>query len=386
MVATPDLDSSAVAVAPKHVRRDFVSPRALGLTGAGIAILLVAALSGRAVHADLLLPVGLVLMVALAYANGANDVSKAIATLAGSGVTNYTRAIAWGTLCTVLGSLCSALVASALIGTFTKGIIAASAHQTEVFALAVLLGAILWVQISTRIAMPVSTTHGITGSIVTVGAVAYGVGNVQWDSLIQKVAIPLIASPFLALAIAIAVSCVVRITLATLGLRVMNGLHWLSSGTASFARGLNDTPKIIALGVAFSLITLHTSTFQAPYWLFALVALGMGIGSFTGGLKVTETLAEKVTKMDHAQGFAANLTTAALVAGASSLGLPVSTTHVSSGSIIGIGLRDGVRSGVGRVNWKIVRDMALAWVVTLPGAGLLGLIAYFALLLVRGGA
>ncbi|HEV7126588.1 MAG TPA: inorganic phosphate transporter, partial [Ktedonobacterales bacterium] len=120
---------------------------------------------------------------------------------------------------------------------------------------------------------------------------------------------------------------------------------------------------------------------QAPYWLFVLVALGMGAGSAVGGLKVTRTLAEKVTKMDHTEGFAANLTTAVLVAFASNLGLPVSTTHVSSGAIIGIGLR----SGLGRVNWKVVRDMALAWVVTLPGAGLLAIAAYLLISLVRGG-
>lgn len=86
-----------------------IAPRILGLACAGITILVAAALSNRAVHADLLLPTGIVLLVALAYANGANDVSKAIATLAGSGVTNYKRAIAWGSTCTVLGVLCSAL-------------------------------------------------------------------------------------------------------------------------------------------------------------------------------------------------------------------------------------------------------------------------------------
>lgn len=355
------------------------SPSVLAGVGGAVVILVVTAVSGHG-GIDLILPLGILLMVGLAYANGANDVLKAIATLAGSGVTNYRRAILWGTLCTVLGSFCSAFIASALIGTFTKGFIAQSVQQTEIFALAVLLGAILWVVLATSTALPVSTTHAITGSLVTVGAVAYGVGNVQWSNLLAKVVLPLVSSPFLALVLALLAYLLIRLTLGRLSLKVMNGLHWLSSGTASFARGLNDTPKVVALGVAFYLITEHSAKFQAPFWLFALVALGMGAGSFIGGLKVTETLAEKVTKMDHTEGFSANLTTAVLVAGASNLGLPVSTTHVSSGAIIGIGLRAGIK----RVDWKVVRAMALAWVVTLPGAGVLGLFAYLLLSLVHG--
>lgn len=320
-------------------------------------------------------------MAILAYANGANDVSKAIATLAGSGGANYRRAIAWGTVYTVAGALCSVLVASALVGTFTNGFIASGAHETDVFALAVVLGAILWVLLATRIAMPVSTTHAITGAIVGVGAVAVGVGSIRWSAIVRKVALPLVISPFLALALALVVYLFIHVTFAHRIQRTLSGLHWLSSGTTSFARGLNDTPKIVALGVTFYLITQRNATYQTPYWFFALVALSMGAGSILSGLRVTKTLAEKVTTMDHTEGFAANLTTAALVAVASNLGLPVSATHVSSGAIIGIGLHKGVMS----VNWRVVRDMALAWVVTLPLAGLLGVLVYLALLFTHGG-
>lgn len=348
---------------------------------ATIAVLAAVALSGHGSGRDLILPTGIALMVALAYANGSNDVSKAIATLAGSCVTNYRRAIAWGTICTVIGSLCSAVIAKTLIGAFTKGFIAKNVAQTEIFALAVLLGAILWVLLATRISMPVSTTHAIIGSLVTVGAFVFGVRNVQWHTLLSKVVIPLVASPFIALALALVAYLIIKVTLARFSGGVMNSLHWLSSGVASFARGLNDTPKVVALGVAFYLISSGNPKYQAPFWLFALVALGMGLGSFISGLKVTKTLAEKVTKMDNTEGFSANIVTAFLVASASNLGLPVSTTHVSSGAIIGIGLRRGVQS----VRWMVVRDMALAWVVTLPAAGLLGVLAYLALRAVHGG-
>lgn len=379
------MGDDAVGAIPGALARPALpwSPTVILGVGAALLILGAALLSGRvASSVDLLLPSGVILMVVLAFVNGSNDVSKAIATLVGSGVANYRRAIVWGTLCTMLGALCSTFFASALIGTFTKGFLTKDVHQTEVFALAVVSGAILWVLLATRVSMPVSTTHAITGSIVTVGAFAYGTNHVQWSILVQKVALPLLASPFLALVLVLLACLVTCNARRCLSPTISNRLHWLSSGTASFARGLNDTPKITALGVAFYLITTHSTKYHAPLWLFGLVAVGMGLGSFVGGMKVTRTLAEKVTPMGHTDGFMANLTTAVLVTGASNLGLPVSTTHVSSGSIIGIGIRDGARN----VNWKIVRDMALAWVVTLPAAGGLGLAAYLILRLAHGAA
>jgi PiT family inorganic phosphate transporter len=101
----------------------------------------------------------------------------------------------------------------------------------------------------------------------------------------------------------------------------------------------------------------------------------MGLGSYLGGLRVTEVLAEKVTKMSHAEGLSANLTTSSLVLTSGFLGLPVSTTHISSSAIIGIGLLKGRNN----VRWTTVRDKALAWVVTLPASALLACIAYFIL-------
>ena len=108
---------------------------------------------------------------------------------------------------------------------------------------------------------------------------------------------------------------------------------------------------------------------------FAGVAFAMGLGSFLGGLRVTQVLAEKVTRMDHAEGLSANLATSSIVMVAATVGLPVSTTHVSSSAIVGIGLLQGLR----RVQWATVRDMVLAWVVTLPGAALLACLTHVVL-------
>ena len=155
-------------------------------------------------------------------------------------------------------------------------------------------------------------------------------------------------------------------------------LHWLTSGATSFARGLNDTPKIVAL-VLVSAAASSGSSVPQP-WTFAMVALGIVAGSWMAGKKVTKVLAEEVTPMDHQEGFIANLVTTALVGPAAAFGLPRSTTHVSSGAIIGVGTpkRD-------RLNWKTVKGMVLAWLVTVPLAAVLGVLAFMSLGLVYVG-
>jgi PiT family inorganic phosphate transporter len=155
----------------------------------------------------------------------------------------------------------------------------------------------------------------------------------------------------------------------------LDTIHWISSGLASFARGTNDAPKIVAiLLIGSSATTWPTSSSQLV--AFGGIAIAMGLGSYFGGLRVTKVLAEKVTKMNHAEGLSANLTTSSLVLVSGFLGLPVSTTHLSSSAIIGIGLLKGWNS----VRWTTVRDMALAWVVTLPASALLACISYLILI------
>lgn len=143
----------------------------------------------------------------------------------------------------------------------------------------------------------------------------------------------------------------------------LNGVHWLSAGLMSFSRGLNDTPKIAALlfGVA------------GPFkeWAIGGVALAMAIGGILGARRVSRTLSERITPMNPVEGFSANLITALLVSGASQLGMPVSTTHVSCGSLFGIGLLHRKTT-----DWRLVGQILLAWGITLPLAALLGAVLY----------
>lgn len=361
------------------------------------------------------------LVFALAFANGANDVSKAIATLVGSGVTDYRSAIAWGTVWTVAGAGLAAFFASAMVKTFSQGLVQTGTIIEPAATLAVLTGAMAWVFYASRTGLPVSTTHALTGAIVGTGLVAFAGEGLIWSAIGKKIVLPLLVSPFLALTVSLLIHpairalarkweggclCVMPASRALVaidphggtrtlfqathfgepviavpsqcdraglqGLVVgLNTIHWISSGLASFARGTNDAPKIVAMLLLSSSTAAWPST-SSQLAAFGGVAIAMGLGSYFGGRRVTEVLAEKVTRMDHGEGLSANLTTSGLVLASGTLGLPVSTTHVSSSAIIGIGLLKGLNN----VRWATVRDMVLAWVVTLPASALLACIAY----------
>lgn len=140
---------------------------------------------------------------------------------------------------------------------------------------------------------------------------------------------------------------------------------------ACFARGLNDGPKIVALALSAAVLSGGSATSTA--W-FALITLAMVVGSLAG-LRVTKVLAEGVTRLDNSQGLIASLVTATLVGLGALKGMPLSTTHVSTGAIVGA----GVARGRGSVNWSAIRGISLAWIITLPASALLGVLVHAAL-------
>lgn len=353
---------------------------------------------------------GILLLCLLAFANGANDVSKGIATLAGSGVAETRRAIAWGSVWTAAGALAGLFLGIKLVATFSKGIYLGDPSLSPSMALAIAMAPSLWVLLATRFGWPVSTTHALTGGLLGTGVLAFGWGGVNWGNALTKIVIPLVASPFISIILAFALFPILKRGMAVVENHclclapfpqivskiISNGavtnaasattlpvlgtteecrtavagwslkrdqVHWLTSGLVSFSRGLNDTPKLIAVVLPFLL--LSKTTFNG--WLFLVTAVAMGLGSWIAGRKVTDVLGFRVTQMDHDQGFSANFVTALQVIFASWLGLPVSTTHVSSSAIMGVGL-----AGRRGVDGKTIQEMILAWLVTVPASALIG--------------
>jgi PiT family inorganic phosphate transporter len=331
-----------------------------------------------------------VLVAALAAVNGSNDVPKGVATLAGAGVTKYRSAILWGTITTLIGCVCSLALASKMTALFSKGIITGA--TTDAFAVAVLAGAAFWVGLATLLRLPVSTTHALIGGMVGAGLLM-STGGVSWSAVGSKLVTPLLVSIVVAygitLILAVATGAASKrraattppVTAAPDGGRVavktapapektsakfMTAAHWFTSGATGFARGLNDTPKIVAIG-AFALVPAG----MRPWHIMILVTVAMAAGSLLGGMRVAEKLGEGVVKMNHREGFLANLTTAALVGVGAGAGLPMSTTHVSTGAIAGT-----AGPNLSRISGGTVRNFLIAWLVTPPVAGVVAALVF----------
>jgi PiT family inorganic phosphate transporter len=295
---------------------------------------------------------------ALAAMNGANDTSKGVATLVGARVTSLERALAWGLAWTALGGLLGAALAGGLVATFGRGLLGPGVEMGAADALAAIAGAAAWVALATRFGLPVSTTHGIVGSVAGAATAAHGLGGFAWATALRSVAVPLLIGPLVAFGLAAALAR----ALPPLPEAASDGLHWATSAGVSAARAMNDVPKIAALVLGATAVAAPGSLSDAA--VFAVVVSGMLTGGWLGGRRVTRLLAHDVVALEHRGGLIANAVAAVLV-GLGALGsLPLSTTHVASGGIVG--------AAPGRADRRVLREIAAAWIVTAPTAALLG--------------
>jgi PiT family inorganic phosphate transporter len=363
---------------------------------------------------------GILFGLFLAYANGANDNFKGVATLFGSKTTNYKQALTWAAATTFAGSVTAIFVANGLLEAFKgKGLVPEEVATSSRFGLSVVISAAITVMLATRFGFPISTTHSLIGGLVGAGLLASQTG-IHGHKLMSGFLTPLLVSPIIAVSGAVLLYPVFRYCRRRLGVEketclcvgneviasapastdisalkaigqetyptvqigtemecreaytghvvgvraeiLVNRAHFLSAGAVSFARGLNDAPKIAALMLVGGAIS--------PWFALAAVAVAMMAGGILSVRRVAETMALKVTKMNHGQGFTANIVTSLLVIIASKVGVPVSTTHVSCGSLFGIG------AVTGQAHWKIIGSILTAWIVTLPIAGLIGAVTY----------
>ena len=362
----------------------------------------------------------LIAVVFLAYTNGANDNFKGVATLFGSGTTNYKKAIHWATITTVAGSITSIFLASVLIKNFSgEGLLPDSLINTPEFIISVVLGAALTIFMATKIGMPISTTHGLVGALTGVG-ILVARDSFNTEKLAGTFFLPLIITPVIAAIFSILLysfftkarkqlgvtkdSCVcvgeatpiltslhynqektnitspsssILVTTGTLqscsqtyqghifgisAQHALDNLHFISAGAVSFARGLNDTPKMLGLLLIVNSLNMNLGAIT--------IAVAIALGGLLNARKVAETMSKKITSMNHGQGFTANFVTAILVIISSIKGLPVSTTHVSVGSLFGIGTVSKT------ANTKVISGILLSWVLTLPVAAVMSAIIY----------
>jgi len=300
----------------------------------------------------------------VAFTNGANANFKGVASLYGSGTASFRQALLWGTATTLAGSIAAAFLAEGMLNKFSgRGIVPNSLLESQEFLCAVAIGGAMTSFLATRFGFPVSTTHALVGAILGAGLAGSGT-EVNIAALGSSFVYPLIFSPMIALVLGGVTYLVLKLMRLAPNHRTptLDVFHYLSAGAASFARGLNDTPKMVALMVAVPNLGLR--------WGFVIVAATIALGGLLDARRVAETLGKKVTEMNPGQGFAASLVTAGLVTTASFHSLPVSTTHVSVGALLGIGVTTG------QAHWRTVGEILLAWVSTVPCGAILAAIAY----------
>ncbi len=314
----------------------------------------------------------LILLVAtalfLAFSNGANDNFKGFATSWGSATLSYRAALILSNAATLAGGVASIIIADGLIKQFSgRGLVEDAIAASPAFSFAVAAGAGMTVMLATRLGFPISTTHALVGGLTGAGLMSGSA--LQWGALGSGFMLPLLVSPFLSATLAFAIYGGARLAQRRWipayaggdvpsegdgenGNRALTGAHILSAVAICFARAVNDTPKLAALMLGAGILSSVSSALAATA---AMVA-----GGWLLSRRVAETMSLKISAISAVQGTTANLVTAGLVLAASRFSLPVSTTHVSVGSIIGSG------AAAGRLDLSTVRNVLLSWVVTLP--------------------
>jgi PiT family inorganic phosphate transporter len=320
------------------------------------------------------LVVALGLAVAFDYINGFHDTANAIATSVSTRALRPERAI----LLSATANFVGALTGTAVATTIGVGIVNQTDTNLTVIA-AALVGGITWNLITWRVGLPSSSSHSLIGGLLGGSIAAAGLSSVNSNGVITKVLVPLVLSPVLGLAIAFVLMVILLNVFRRANPRRLNErfrrLQILSATYMAFSHGSNDAQKTMGV-MALALFTAGViPTFSIPLPVILLAASAISLGTAAGGWRIMKTMGQKVVKLDPIHGFAAETTAATIIFGASHFGIPVSTTHVISTAIMGVGASDRFSA----VRWGVAGDIVVAWILTIPAAGIVAAVAYVVL-------
>ena len=314
------------------------------------------------------------LAVLFDYINGFHDTANAIATSVS------TRALKpqWAIAMSATANFVGALTGTAVAKTIGAGLITPQSEGGVVVA-AALIGAIAWNLFTWRFGIPSSSSHALIGGLLGASAAAVGFGAWQIDGILGKVLFPLVTSPVVGFAIGFTLMVVIFNLFRRAHPKTMNDrfrrLQVLSAAYMAFSHGSNDAQKTMGV-MTLALVSAGVLTeFKVPFWVIILAASAISLGTAAGGWRIIRTMGTKVVKLDPVHGFAAETTAATIIFGASTLGMPVSTTHVISSAILGVGSSDRFNA----VHWGVARRIGVAWVLTLPASGLVAALSYLVL-------
>ena len=314
-----------------------------------------------------------VVLLALAfdYINGFHDTANAIATSVS------TRAIAPKTAVMMAATLnfLGAMVSTGVAKTIGGDIVTAPEMINGEIIVAALVGAIFWNLLTWWYGIPSSSSHALIGGII--GAVLISVGPEALQAGgIGKIFISLVASPILALVLGYIVMKILLILFGRFSPIILNdrfrNMQLVSAALMSFSHGSNDAQKAMGIITLTLVASGHLQTLDVPIWVKIACATAMALGTAAGGWKIIATVGSKIFKLESINGFAADLNSAITIFTATLLHLPVSATHVVSGSIMGVGTAMRVRA----VNWSTARSMVFAWFITIPLSAGVSALAY----------
>jgi PiT family inorganic phosphate transporter len=315
----------------------------------------------------LLLVLVLVVVVALIfdYINGFHDTANAIATVVSTGVLPIRTAI----LLSAVLNFGGALLGTAVAGTIGKDIIAAGA-VTQVVVLSALLGAIFWNLFTWYFGIPSSSSHALVGGLVGAGFAHAGTGAIHGAGIL-KIVRSLILSPIIgfgaAFFVMIVIFWLIRGARPARLSKMFRRLQMLSAGAMAFSHGSNDAQKTMGI-ITMSLVAYgatvsgHGGKFDVPLWVKLACAAAMALGTAAGGIRIIKTMGTKIIDLKPIHGFAAETAAAVTILSSTHLGLPVSTTHVITGCIMGAGASQRVSA----VRWGVTTKILWAWVLTIP--------------------
>jgi PiT family inorganic phosphate transporter len=327
---------------------------------------------------DLLL-ITVIAVVALAlifdFTNGFHDAANSVATVVA------TRALPakWAPAFSAFFNFAAYfVVGTAVANTVAKTV--KSEYGGVAIAFAALFAAIAWNYATWRFGMPSSSSHAIIGGLVGAGLAAGGLEAIDWSS-VEKAALGIVVSPAVAFGIAFAAMYLVlgiqRVTKAHDDHPAFKGVQLVSAAAVSFGHGANDAQKtmgVIAallLGAGYTELAEDGKTVVVPEWAALSAYAAIALGTLWGGWKIIETMGLRITTLHANSGTAANIGATTAIFGATAVGMPISTTHAAASSIVGA----GVGSGKG-ANWKVVGEMLIAWVITIPSAATIGFLMF----------
>jgi len=305
------------------------------------------------------------------FTNGFHDSANAIATSISTRALRPGVALAMAAVANVLGALISTEVAS----TLGKGIVETGA-VTQLVVLAALVGAVAWNFITWYYGIPSSSSHALIGGLVGAVLSAASVRDVKWRGILEKVVNPTVSSPLIGLVVGALLATALywtfrraRPATASSGFR---RAQTVSAALMAFSHGSNDAQKTMGVMALALLAAGRIDHFYVPLWVKLASALTIGLGTFSGGKRIIRTLGMKLVKLQPIDGFAAETAASAVLLGTAHMGFPVSTTHVITSSIMGV----GATKRLSAVKWGVTFNILVAWLLTLPMAAAIAAVVY----------